>query len=141
MGDYRASGVPPLLEAQMIDALESLEEEIDAEDAAEVRQAAIEVARASLDFHLRHRPPAEIDRARFALWARQILVDVAAAEPDAVSGDVATLEWTLDRFAHTLDAATRTGFETILGELRAAAEAGNLAAATDAAARLRDALD
>jgi hypothetical protein len=51
-------------------------------------------------------------------------------------GDVATLEWIRDRFAHTLDAASRRDLDTRLKALRAAADGGNLSAAADHAARL-----
>jgi len=135
---YQAGGVPPMLDTQMNDALDALEEEVDARNAAETRQAAIDVARASLDFRLRYRPPAEIDLARFNLWALQILVDAAADEADAVRGDVASLEWTWRRFAHTLSTAEASQIEALLGSVRVAADAGDLVAATNIAAQLRD---
>ena len=91
----------------------SLEDEIDAEDPVEARNAAIEVARATLDFQLRHRPPTEIDRARFELWARQILVDADDDDPEGVRGDVTTLEWILDRFAHTLSSSDLSAIESL----------------------------
>jgi hypothetical protein len=138
---YRATGVSPLLEAQLVDALESLEDEIDAEDAVEARQAAIEAARASLDFHLRHVPPADVDRARFELWARQILIDAEEEDLGAISGDVITLEWTLARFAHTLSSADRNAIEARLEDLRSALEAEDIAAVTEAAEALRDILE
>lgn len=135
---YRAGGVSPRLEAQMSDALASLEDEVDAENAAEVQQAAIEVGRATLDFHLRHRPVAEVDRARFVLWARQALVDAAAEDQGALRGDVVTLAWVRDRFAHTLAAADAARLDSLLGELRAAAETPDFGAAAGAAQRLRE---
>ena len=48
--------------------------------------AAIDVAQSTLDLELRYRPPAEIDRARFELWTRQILVDGAAGDMGGVNG-------------------------------------------------------
>ena len=48
------------------------------QDPRRARQAAIDVARWSLDLQLRHRPVAEVDLARFDLWAAQMLVDAAA---------------------------------------------------------------
>ena len=115
---YRATGVSPMLEEQMIDALRSLEDEIDNEDPVEARNAAIQVARATLDFHLRHRPPVVIDRARFELWARQILVDAEDDDLEGVDGDVTTLVWILDRFAHTLSSADRGAIRNPLAEPR-----------------------
>jgi len=49
-----------------------------------------------------------------------------AGEEDAaaVVGDVATLEWVRDRFAHTLKRSDVSRIDNLLGELRAAADAG-----------------
>jgi hypothetical protein len=137
---YRAGGVAPLLEQQLADALASLEEEVDAEAAAEAGQAAIEVARATLDFHLRHRPPTEVDRARFALWANQILIDVDEDDRAAVRGDLVTLEWVLRRFAQTLTRGQADRVDALLGDLHTAVDADDLAAAAGVADRLRDAV-
>lgn len=107
------------------------EEEIDAEDALEVRQAAVEVARATLDFHLRHRPTTEVDHARFELWARQVLIDAEDEDAAGLSGDVISLEWTLDRFAHALNSADRTAIQATLTELAAAVEEEDFSAASE----------
>jgi hypothetical protein len=85
---------------------------------------------------LRYRPPHEIDLARFELWTRQLLVDAAANDPGAVSGDVVTLEYMRDRFAHTLDGSEIRHIDTELGDLRATADDENLDAATDSAEQL-----
>ena len=138
---YRATGESPMLEEQMIDALRSLQDEIDNEDAVEARNAVIQVSRAILDFHLRHRPPVEIDRARFELWARQILVDAEDDDLEGVSGDVTTLDWILDRFAHTLSSSDTSAIQTRLAQLRAAVDAEELSAAGDAAEQLRAVLE
>jgi hypothetical protein len=137
-GALQAGGVPKMLDAQMSDALDALAGSVDARNPSEARQAAIDVARASLDLQLRHRPPAEIDLSRFDLWARQLLID--AGDPGSVRGDVATLEWIWDRIAHTLDSSDVSCIDTLLGDLRAAADAKDLASATDAAKRLIDTL-
>ncbi|HKZ54638.1 MAG TPA: hypothetical protein VJ123_04090 [Anaerolineales bacterium] len=138
---YRAGGAPPMLDAQMSAALDALSRAVDARNPSQARQAALDIAQASLDFQLRHRPPAEIDLARFDLWAHQLLVDAEADDPGAVSGDVATLEWMRDRFAHTLGSADTGQVDALLGELRAAAaDTEDLAAVTAAAVRLRDLL-
>jgi hypothetical protein len=94
------------------------------------------VWQSALDLELRHRPPAEIDVARFELWAQQLMVDAASKDRAGIMGDVATLEWIRDRFAHTLDGTTRAELDARLEALRAAADTGNLAAAADHAARL-----
>jgi hypothetical protein len=68
---------------------------------------------------LRRRPPVEIDRGRFALWARRLAIDAAAGEGDAARGDVATLEWIRDRIAHALDPAARVRLDAALVRARA----------------------
>jgi hypothetical protein len=95
---------------------------------------------AALDFQLRYRPPASIDRARFGLWTRQVGVDAAAGRAGAVSGDVATLEWLRDRFAGGLDGVAITRIDTLLERLRGNVADGELAAAAGTAAKLRIAL-
>jgi hypothetical protein len=144
--DYQAGGdVPELLDAQMSRALASLAGDalvpaVNHHNVAGTRKAAIDVAQASLDLQLRYRPVAEIDRARFGLWAQQLLVDAAGDEPGPVLGDVAVLEWTWDRFAHTLDSAAVGDIEAQLADLRAAADDEDLEAAADIAAQIRNTL-
>jgi hypothetical protein len=143
---YRTGGVPPLLETQMNDALTALTQAVTARNAIDARMAAVQVARASLDFELRHRPHTEIDMARFDLWALQILVDAdAGAAGDTlaagnVMGDVTSMEWVWKRFSHTLDSATSSSLQAILADLRTAADASNLTAARTSAEQLRSAL-
>ena len=105
-----------------------------------VQTCALPISQLTLDLELRHRPPAEIDLARLDLWARQLLVDAAASDTGGVTGDVTVLEWVRDRIAHTVDSADLSRIDTVLGELRTAADDDNLSAATDVAARLRDIL-
>jgi len=134
---FRAGGnVPKMLAAQMSDALDALARAVGARNPAEACHAAIVVAEASLDLQLRHRPPAEIDLARFDLWVRQFLVDAEASDYAAVKGDLATLEWIVER----LDSSSRSQINTQLRDLRAITDSGNLAAASDVAERLRDTL-
>lgn len=141
---YRTGGeVPPLLEAQMnrmLDALfgDALVPALDARNAAGTRKAAIDVAQATLDLRLRYEMPTEIDTARFGLWIDQLLVDAAADDPGALTGDVATLEQVRDRIAHTLAGADLEQVDTLLEELRTAADDEDLAAAAETGAQLRD---
>ena len=140
---YRAGAqVPPLLAAQMARALTALAGDelapaVAARNAAGAQRTALDVGQAALDLLLRHRLPAAVDLARFELWARQVQVDAAAAEPGAVAGDAATLARIHDRFAHTLDADAAQELRTLLDELGAAAEDGELEAAAAVAAKLR----
>ena len=137
---YRAGEVPKLIEPRMTDALGSLAEAVDARDAAQAQQAAIDASQWSLDLQLRYRPPAEIDRARFDLWAARLTVDAAAGDAAAVNGDLFTLDYIRDRILHTLDGADATRVNSALEELQTAVDDEDLAAASDAAERLREIL-
>lgn len=96
---YTASGVPPLLETQMDDALAQLDDAITATDAVAARHAALDVALAAADFELRYRPREEIDYVRLDLWARRLQVDTEANDLDGIASDVTILEWVYDRVA------------------------------------------
>ena len=117
-------------------SLRVLSRAVTAERAARAAQAAIDAGQSILDLRLRHGPPAEIDRARFELWCQQVLVHAAAHDAAGVSGDVATLEWIRDRFAHTLEPAGMAEVDTRIRALRTPADAARPAAAADHAARL-----
>jgi hypothetical protein len=137
---HRAGEVPPRLVAPMVRALDGLDVAIADRDRAMAGTAAIDVAQAALDLELQYRPPAEIDLARFELWARQVLVDAQAGDLTGVSGDVAALEWVRDRFAHTLEDTDLTRVDTRLAALRESVVDQDLGASADEAAGLRDAL-
>jgi hypothetical protein len=96
---YRDSPVPPLLVEPTDRALTALDQAVRARDQLGTEHAALDVRLAVLDQQLQFRPPADIDLARFDLWAQQVLVDVAADDFEATSGDTATLEWIRDRIA------------------------------------------
>jgi hypothetical protein len=133
---YGQGEVPPRIAAEMDRALKDLGSAINAQDRAAAGTAAIDVAQSTLDLELRYRPPAEIDRARFELWARQILVDGTAGDMGGVNGDVATLDWTQDRFAHTIAAADLTRMDASLEVLREAVVDANRRTAIEEAPRL-----
>jgi hypothetical protein len=134
---FQAGDVPPMLEAQMTGALDTLVAAIEAREPAEARQAAINAARASLDLKLRHRTAAETDLDLLDLWARQLVVDTEAGDRDAVIGDAASLKWIRDRIARDVAVAELRELDARLDGLRAAATARDLSAASIAAARLR----
>ncbi len=115
-------------------------EAVDARDPTQAGTAAIDVAQSTLDLELRYLPPAEIDRARFELWARQVQVDAADGDLAGVSGDVATLEWIRDRFVHTLDPVEVTTIDTELESLRTDLVDEDLKAAAATAESLREAV-
>jgi hypothetical protein len=138
---YKARQVPKLIEPIMTQFLDSLAGAVDARDAARSRQAAIDVARSSLDLQLRYRPAAEINLARFDLWAAQVLVDVAARDAAAVNGDVFTLSYIRDRILRSLDDhPDMARVNTQLLALQVAAPDADFAAAGDAATQLRNIL-
>src|SRR5215207_8982950 len=99
------------------------------------------VANTALDLQLRYRPPAEIDRERFDLWARRLVVDANAGNAAGVTGDLVVLEWIRDRIAHTLNAVDRTCINTHLGALRANVNDEDLSAAAAEATRLQNTLE
>jgi hypothetical protein len=136
----RAGEVPKRLGPQMSGALEALAAGVEGRKAPEARQAAIDVARWSLDLQLRHRPVTEIDLARFDLWAAQMLVDAAAGDATAVNGDFFVLDYIRDRIQHTLGEADFIRLNTELEELNGAVADEDLAAAADAARQLRETL-
>ena len=137
---YKAGEVPKMIEPRMTGDLAALAEAVDSRDSAQARQAAIDAARWSLDLQLQYRPPDQIDLARFDLWAAQLMVDAAAGDANAVNGDFFALDYIRDRILHTLDGADVTRINTVLEELQGAVGDEDLAAATDAAERLRETL-
>ena len=137
---YRAGEVPRLIEPRMTDALAALARAVDARDAAQAQQAAIDTAQSSLDLQLRYRPQVDIDLARFDLWAAQLTLDASAGDAGAVGGDVFTIGYIRDRILNALDGTDRFRVDTEVQKLQVAAADHDLAAATDAAKRLRDIL-
>ena len=122
--DVRRRGVPARLAEPMTRALRRLDR---------TRLSAFAVADAALDLKLQYRPPAEIDRDRFELWARRARLDAAARRRSAVSGDVATLTWIRDRIARSLDVLDRVRVDRRLGDLEADVADGDLRAAAGSA--------
>jgi hypothetical protein len=137
---HENDGVPPLLRVQITDALAALAEKVEARDVAETHQAAIQVARASLDLQLRHRPPLQVDVARFDIRAVQLLVDAEAGNLAAVRGDFADLEWIRDRIAAGLASEEVIRIDVQLDAIRAGVVAEDPAAASRSVTRLRTTL-
>jgi len=133
---YRSQKVPPRIAAEMSSAITALDSAVTARDQVRAGTAAIDVAQSTLDLELRYRPPADIDRARFELWTRQLLVDATARNMAGVRGDLATLEWIRDRFAVTLDKVDLTRVDTQLVGLRRAVNDGDLRGVSAGAVRL-----
>jgi hypothetical protein len=137
---FQGEEVPPGLEPVMSDALRGLARAVGDRNPASAREAAIDAAQAGLDLQLRYRPPAEINRTRFELWVRQLLVDATAHDAGGVVGDLATLEWIRDRFAHTLERVDLIRIDTHLVALRTAVNDEDLDGAAAEAGSLRDTL-
>jgi hypothetical protein len=135
---YSSGDVPPRLATEMTRALGELPRAIENRDPTAAGTAAIDVAQSALDQELRYLPPAEIDLARFELWARQIIVDASANDIGGITGDVATMEWTRDRFTHILDPADVTRINAHLLELQGSVADKDPAAASEEAASLQN---
>jgi hypothetical protein len=122
----------PVLTHQMDGDVDSLTTAVADHDAAAARDAALRVAQNELDLRSRYEP---VDTARFALWARQLIVDAAAGDTAAAAGDHACLKWTFERIHDEVtDPATvertlsATGDALDRGDLTTAiAQAGTLA--------------
>ena len=134
----KAGGVPDRLEPQLSGALAALAGAVDGRQAVEARQAAVDVARGSLDLQLRHRPVTEIDLARFDLWAAQLLVDTAAGDAAAANGDLFSLDYVRDRIQQALGGADLARLNAELEELSGAVADKDLQAAADLARRIRE---
>lgn len=136
-GYPKAGKVPPRLQPPVNVAIEALSKAVHARDQEPAETAAIDVAQAALDIELRYRPPDEIDLARFELWARQLIVDAKAKSLGGANGDIASLEWTRDRFAAGLEPADRTRINLHLLTLRENMVDEDLRAVSAEAAGLR----
>jgi hypothetical protein len=137
---FKEGQIPPMLEAQMDDALEELDAAVKGKEQGEGRQAAINVVRASLDLQLQYRTAAETDIDLLDIWARQLVLDSEAGDRDGVIGDAATLRWIRDRIARDVSPAELRSIDARILDLRTAAEAGELARVAAAAKSFRSAL-
>jgi hypothetical protein len=93
----RTRSVPALLDAQMTERLGMLDGATARRRVARIRQAAIDAAHAVLDLQMQFRGRNAVDRDRLDLWRLQLVVDRAARDKDAVTGDLATIETIKDR--------------------------------------------
>jgi hypothetical protein len=137
--------VPRMLGVQMDRALRDLAGDamvpaVNDRNAEGARNAALDVAMASIDLQIPYRTQEETDRARFQVWARQLVADSQRIEtvPGFTAGDVTTLEWVWQRFAHTVDNRTADGIESLLADLRAAADEEDLTVVAELAPALLD---
>lgn len=131
----RGRNPPKRLDMQMTDTLDTLTKAIKGRNASAAAPAAFALVQGVADLTLRYRQPAEIDRMRFDLWARELTIDAMTDDAGAVAGDVATLEWLRDRLV--FGAADVNRIDDQLRYLRAAADAKDMTSAATAVERLR----
>jgi hypothetical protein len=136
---YRAGQVPRRLASELGGALDALATTVRTRNQRRASQAALDVANATLDLQLGYRPPAEVNLARFELWARQLAVDAKAKNAAAVHGDVTTLGFIRDRLA--MNSADGNWIDDQLRYLRAVAEAHEFKVAIQQAALLQKRLE
>jgi hypothetical protein len=138
--DFLSGSVPDVLRKQMSRDLDALGQAVASREPAAAHAAALRVAQNDLDLHARHQPVVKTDHARLALWMRQILIDAAATDPGAVTGDVNSFTWTWNRVRPTAEPAAAARIDTQLRGLQAAAAKKDLAGAAKAAPTLLAAL-
>lgn len=136
----RSSGVPRLLEPLVDQAVAALATAVDDEDAEAASQAAINLARLGLDLRLRHRPPVEIDLARFDLWLAQLGLDAGVEDAVLVNGDYFALDYVRERFLPALDPADAAQVNLGMEELLGAIGDESYESVAEIAAGLREAL-
>lgn len=128
--------VPPRLVEPTDAAVAELTLAVTAHDGYRVRDAALLALQCALDLQLQYLDAAEVDRARFELWAHRVINDAAEPSLAKVVGDVSTLEWIRDRIVRTFDVAELTRVDALLEELRASASDEDLAAVMETAGEL-----
>jgi len=134
---YRTGDVPWRIEPLMSREVTRLARAVSQQDAVATREVAFELATRALDLQLLHRPATEVDLARFDLWAGRLVDDAAAADAAAVNGDLFTLEYIRDRILWDAPKSDVVAVDTALGDVMTGVLDSDLAAAGQAAERLR----
>jgi hypothetical protein len=128
--------LPKLLAEQAGEAVAALRAAAEEGEAADLRQAAVDLARAVLDLELQYRSPAEVDLGRLDAWTRQSIVDAEGGDGDAAAGSVAILETIWRRLRHAIEPGAAGPIQDRLAELRAAADDQDFEAALAGAVAL-----
>jgi hypothetical protein len=137
---HQAGSVPPVLALQMDNAIEELESAVENESVTEVRQAALDVARATLDLQLPYKDVAQGNLEEMRLWTDQLDLDVTEDELGDATGDVAAIEAVWDRVDESIGASVVDEIDSTLADLRSVIDNGDLAMAADLASELADLL-
>ena len=120
-----ADVVPRRIAPELSGAIARLGRALDRHDRQSARTEAIQVQRWALDVQLRYRDPDSIDRARFALWADQLVIDADAGDAEAVNGDVFTLFYLRDRILAGLDPRLLQQVNQLIGALQVSGAEGD----------------
>jgi len=132
----RHGPLPPRIVAEITPALERLTIAIDHRHVHAASTAALDVAQGGLDLELLFRRPLDVDLERVHHHAQRLRVAAARHDEAAVTGEVATIEWTAQRVAPRLSGSQQRSLDAQLHDLRTASDLHNLAATGDIAARL-----
>jgi hypothetical protein len=135
---YRTTAMPPAIESRIDGALGRLSAGVRGQAPAPAGHAALDLARSVLDLQLRHRPPAEVDLARFDLWLARLVLDATAGDTAAVNGDLFSLDYARDRIQHALEPADATAMHMALENLGAVVADEERDAVVTAATELRE---
>ncbi|GAF45471.1 hypothetical protein [Rhodococcus wratislaviensis] len=134
----RTVGIPPQVELQMQRDIDTLTRAVGDRDSRSAQSAALRIAQNELDLRLLYQRVIDVDLARLALWARQLPVDVAAADTGSVLADVAALDRVWERTRPGVEATASV--DTALDEVRRAVDGEDLPADGSAAANLTQAV-
>jgi hypothetical protein len=137
-GAALTKGIPPLMESQMNRDIDALNSALGGSDWRAAESAALRVSQNELDLRLLYQQVIDVDLARLQMWARQLPIDVAAADTGLVLADIAALERIWERTRHGVESAARA--DVALQELRGEADAEDLAAVNRSVTTLKDAV-
>lgn len=133
-----ADPVPARLQPLFDETLAALATAVDAGDVEVAATTALHLARLGSDLQLLHHPGNEVDAMRLDIWLAQLEVDAAAGDAAATRGDYFASDYVRDRLLDWYDPATIAAIDGALAEISGAIIDGDLPAAAEIAASLRD---
>jgi hypothetical protein len=134
---FHGAEIPRMIEPRMDRSVRTLVATVEARDSERASQAAIDTARWGYDLQLQHRAVAEVDGARFDLWAAQLILDAEAGNADGVHADLFSIDYVRDRIQHTWSEQDGARINLLLEELQGAVSDEDLKSAADLAGQLR----